>query len=152
MPRLRAEIEVHARKGAARQALGARSRRRGDAGAAGTRARDHARPTPDRGTSVRDHQGVDGGDPLPPPHPREGQYRDEPSRSRLQPEADDRHSRGTAAHPGDEGRLSPPTSENLNGRQIPPRSRIASRKSRFRTVSADSGLTLELASENWIER
>src|SRR5271167_103635 len=41
--------------------------RRSPLGAAGTRARDHVRPTPDRGTSVRDHQGVDGGDPLPPP-------------------------------------------------------------------------------------
>src|SRR5262249_2918217 len=32
--------------------------------------------------------------------------RDEPSRSRLQSEADDRHPRGAPAHPGDEGRLS----------------------------------------------
>ena len=32
---------------------------------------------------------------------------DEPSCSRLQSEADDRHPRGAAAHPGDEGRLRP---------------------------------------------
>src|SRR6516164_6509801 len=38
MRRLHAETEVHAGKGTARQALGARSRPRRDAGAAGTRA------------------------------------------------------------------------------------------------------------------
>src|SRR5271155_5428963 len=53
MRRLRAEIEVHACKGAAGQALGARSRRRRDAGAAGTRARDDAHPTSNRRTSIR---------------------------------------------------------------------------------------------------
>jgi hypothetical protein len=40
-----------------------------EAGAAGTRAQGHARPTPDRGTSIRNHQGVHGRDPLPPAHP-----------------------------------------------------------------------------------
>ena len=52
MRRLHAETEVHVGKGTARQALGARSRPRRDAGAAGTRAQGHAHPTPDRGTSV----------------------------------------------------------------------------------------------------
>src|SRR5208282_4445910 len=66
-----------------------------------------AHPTPDRRTSVWNHQGLDGRDPLPPAHPRKGQNRDEPSRSRLQPEADDRHPRGAADDPGDEGRLRP---------------------------------------------
>ncbi len=107
MRRLRAEIEVHAFQGAARKTLGARSRPRRDAGTAGPRAHDHAHPTPDRRTSVWNHQGLDGRDPLPPAHPRKGQNRDEPSRSRLQPEADDRHPRGAADDPGDEGRLRP---------------------------------------------
>ena len=53
----------------ARQALGARSRPRRDAGAVRPCAQDHAHPTPDRGTSIRNHQGVDGRDPLPPAHP-----------------------------------------------------------------------------------
>ena len=35
--------------------------------------------------------------------PRKGQNRDEPSRSGLQSEADDRDPRGAAADPGDEG-------------------------------------------------
>ena len=83
MRRLHAETEVHAGKGTARQALGARSRPRRDAGAAGTRAQGHAHPTPDRGTSVWNHQGVDGRDPLQAAHPRKGQRGDQPSRSRL---------------------------------------------------------------------
>jgi hypothetical protein len=33
------------------------------------RAQDYAHPTPDRRTSVWDHQGLDGRDPLPPAHP-----------------------------------------------------------------------------------
>jgi hypothetical protein len=61
--------KVHACKGAAGQALGARSRPRRDAGAVRPRAQDHAHPAPDRGTSIRNHQGVDGRDPLPPAHP-----------------------------------------------------------------------------------
>ena len=96
MHRLCAEIEVHACQGAARQALGARSRPRRDAGAVRPLAQDHAHPTPDRRTSIRNHQGVDGRDPLQAAHPRKGQRGDEPSRSRLQSEADDRHLRGAA--------------------------------------------------------
>ena len=131
MRRLRAEIEVHACKGAARQALGARSRARRDAGAVRPCAQDHAHPTPDRRTSIRNHQSVDGRDPLQAAHPRKGQRGDEPSRSRLQSEADDRHPRGAAAHPGDEGRLSPSPYENINRQQTQPRflrSRIGSRR------------------------
>ena len=52
-------------------------------------------------------------DPLPPAHPRKGRRGDEPSCSRLQSEANDRHPRGAAAHPGDEGRLSTSPYENL---------------------------------------
>ena len=129
MHRLCAEIEVHACKGAARQALGARSRARRDAGAVRPGAQDHAHPTPDRRTSIRNHQSVDGRDPLQAAHPRKGQRGDEPSRSRLQSEADDRHPRSAAAHPGDEGRLSPSPYENLNRQQTQPRplrSRIGS--------------------------
>ena len=55
-------------KGAARQALGARSRPRRDAGAVRPRAQGYAHPTPNRRTSIRNHQGVDGRDPLPPAH------------------------------------------------------------------------------------
>ena len=36
---------------------------------AGTGAQDHAHPRPDRGTSVWNHQGLDGRDPLPAAHP-----------------------------------------------------------------------------------
>src|SRR6516225_12470464 len=133
MRRLHAETKVHAGKGTARQALGARSRPRGDAGAIRPCAQDHAHPTPDRGTSIWNHQGVDGRDPLQAAHPRKGQRGDEPSCSRLQSEADDRHPRGAAAHPGDEGRLSPSPYENLNRQQTPPRF--------FRTASADSDPT-----------
>jgi transposase len=71
------------------------------------------------------HQGVDGRDPLQAAHPRKGQRGDEPSRSRLQSEADDRHPRGAAAHPGDEGRLSPSPYENLSRQQTQPRFRAA---------------------------
>ncbi len=46
---------------------------------------------------------------------------DEPSRSRVQSEADDCHPRGPAAHPGDEGRLSPSPYENLTRQQTQPR-------------------------------
>jgi transposase len=120
---LHAETEVHACKGAARQALGARSCPRRDAGAVRPCAQDHAHPTPDRRTSIRNHQGVDGRDPLQAAHPRKGQRGDEPSRSRLQSEADNRHLRGAAAHPGDEGRLSPSPYENLNRQQTQPRFR-----------------------------
>src|SRR5271156_83390 len=35
-----------------------------------TGAQDHAHPTPDRRTSIRNHQGVDGRDPLQAAHPR----------------------------------------------------------------------------------
>ena len=45
MRRLRAETEVHAGKGAAGQAVGARSRPRSDATAAGPGAKDHAYTT-----------------------------------------------------------------------------------------------------------
>jgi hypothetical protein len=37
-----------------------------------------------------------------------------PKQARLQSEADDRRPRSAAAHPGDEGRLSPSPDENLN--------------------------------------
>ena len=70
MHRLCAKIEVQDCEGAARQALGARSRPRRDAGAVRPCAQDHAHPTPDRGTSIRNHQGVDGRDPLQAAHPR----------------------------------------------------------------------------------
>jgi hypothetical protein len=66
---LRAQIEMHAFKGAARQALGTRSRPRHDAGAVGPCAPEHAHPTPDRRTSIRNHQGLDGRHPLPATHP-----------------------------------------------------------------------------------
>jgi len=66
-----------------------------------------------------------GSNPLPPLHPSRGQNGDEPSRSRLQSEADNRHLRGAAAHPGDEGRLSPSPYENLNRQQTQPRFRAA---------------------------
>jgi hypothetical protein len=51
------------------QALGARSRPRRDSGAVRPRSGEHAHPTPDRGTSIRNHQGVDGRDPPQPAHP-----------------------------------------------------------------------------------
>ena len=66
---LRAQIEMHAFKEAARQALGTRSRPRHDAGAVGPCAPEHAHPTPDRRTSIRNHQGLDGRHPLPATHP-----------------------------------------------------------------------------------
>ena len=46
---------------------------------------------------------------------------DEPPRFRVQSEADDRHPRGAAAHPGDEGGLSSSPYENLNRQQTLPR-------------------------------
>jgi hypothetical protein len=87
----------------------------------------YAHPTPDRRTSIRNHQGVDGRDPLQAAHPRKGQRGDGPSRSRLQSEAGNRHLRGAAAHPGDEGRLSPSPYENLTRQQT---------QLRFRAVPA----------------
>jgi hypothetical protein len=61
MRQLRSETPMHAVKGAARQAVGARSRSRCDAGAVGP----HAHP------------------PLPDAHARKGENGNEPSRSRL---------------------------------------------------------------------
>jgi transposase len=105
MRRLRSETPMHACQGTARQALGARSRPRCDAGKAGPCARDHAHPSPDRRAPVRDHQSLDGRDPLSDAHPRKSENRDEPSRSRLQSQAGDRHPRGAADDPGGKGGL-----------------------------------------------
>ena len=58
-----------------------------------------------RRAPVRDHQGVDGRDPLSDAHPRKSENRDEPSRSRLQSQAGDRHPRGAADDPGGKGGL-----------------------------------------------
>ena len=76
--------------------------------------------------------------------PRKGQRGDEPSRSRLQSEADDRHPRGAAANPADEGGLSLSSYEKLNRQQTdraswPLPHRLS--KSPFRTASAESANT-----------
>ena len=85
---------------------------------------------------------VEGGrDPLQAAHPRKGQRGDEPSRSCLQSEADDRHPRGAPAHPGDEGRPSPSPYENIpppaNPTALPALPHRLS--SPFRTASSESG-------------
>jgi hypothetical protein len=62
-------------------------------------------PPPDCRTSVWDHQGVDGRNPLSHAHPRKGENRDEPSCSRLQSQAGDSHPRGAGDDSGDDGGL-----------------------------------------------
>lgn len=56
-----------------------------------------------RGASVRDHQGMDGLNPLPHQDPAEGAHRDEPARARLQPQASHQHPRNQTAAEGNEG-------------------------------------------------
>src|SRR5436853_887575 len=73
-----------------------------DAGPARPHARGYGRATTDRRTPVWDDQGVDGRHPLPDPDPRQGPNRDEPSRPRLQPQANDHDLRGGAADGGDQ--------------------------------------------------
>jgi len=80
---------LHARDRATCDTLGARGCARHDAKTLRSRSKENADPPPNRRTSVRNTQGLDGGDPLPHTHARTGQYRDESSRLGLQSKTND---------------------------------------------------------------
>src|SRR5450631_1823316 len=89
MRRLCAQSTLHARNGAARNALGARGRAGHDAKTFGSRPDKNADTQANGRASFRNVKGVDGSDPLPHSHARTSEYRDESSRSGIQPQAHD---------------------------------------------------------------
>src|SRR5208283_3284757 len=86
---VRAEGSVYARQGAPDLAVGARGRSRDGAGPARPQPGQDARAPPDRGASVRDHQGVDGSHALPNENVAESGDRNGAARTGLQHETGD---------------------------------------------------------------
>ena len=106
--RLSDQAAMHDRPGAPHQALGTvEAVIDRHAGAARSNSARHAHPPRHRRTPLRHAQGVDGRYPLPHQDPPKGQNGDEPPRSGLQSEADDRDSWRPAADAGDPGLSGP---------------------------------------------
>jgi hypothetical protein len=89
LPGLPDQGPMHHWQRAANQTLGARRGTRCHASAAGPRPRENAGASTNRRTSVRNNQVLDGVDAFPDQDAGSGQYRDESSCARLQPEASD---------------------------------------------------------------
>jgi hypothetical protein len=86
---VRPEGSVHTRQGTPDLAVGAQDRSRDGAGPARPQPGQDARAPPDRGASVRDHQGVDGRHALPDEKIAESGERNGAARAGLQHEARD---------------------------------------------------------------